>query len=59
MEEVVTDENRRRALEAVTRNKGAAGIDRMTTKELENLQREREQVRQRVEAMLAQMDELL
>jgi len=36
MEEAVTDENRARALEAVTRNKGAAGIDRMTTKELEN-----------------------
>jgi uncharacterized protein involved in exopolysaccharide biosynthesis len=29
------------------------------TKQLENLQRERETVRQRVEAMLAQMDELL
>ena len=29
------------------------------TKELENLQRERETVRHRVEAMLAQMDELL
>ncbi len=29
------------------------------TEELENLQRERETVRQRVEAMLAQMDELL
>lgn len=36
MDEVVTEENRQRALEAVTRNKGAAGIDRMTTKELEN-----------------------
>jgi RNA-directed DNA polymerase len=36
MEEAVTDENRARALEAVTRNKGAAGIDRMTTGELEN-----------------------
>ena len=36
MEEVVTDENRGRALEAVTRNKGAAGIDWMTTKELES-----------------------
>src|ERR1017187_9744707 len=35
MEEVVTDENCALALEAVTRNKGAAGIDRMTTKELE------------------------
>ena len=29
------------------------------TKELESLQREREQVRHRVEAMLAQMDQLL
>ena len=36
MDEVVTEENRKRALDAVTRNKGAAGIDRMTTKELEN-----------------------
>ena len=29
------------------------------TKELESMQRERQEVRQRVEAMLAQMDELL
>ena len=36
MDEVVTEDNRKRALEAVTRNKGAAGIDRMTTNELEN-----------------------
>lgn len=36
METVVTDENRKRALEAVKRNKGAAGIDRMPTKELES-----------------------
>jgi RNA-directed DNA polymerase len=36
MEAVVTDENRMRALETVKRNKGAAGIDRMTTRELEN-----------------------
>src|SRR5450432_2097246 len=36
MDEVVTEENRKRALEAVTRNKGAAGIDRMTTNELES-----------------------
>jgi RNA-directed DNA polymerase len=36
MEEVVTDENRAQALKAVKRNKGAAGIDRMTTKELES-----------------------
>jgi RNA-directed DNA polymerase len=35
MEEVVTDENCAAALMAVKRNKGAAGIDRMTTKELE------------------------
>ena len=32
MEAVVTDEHRTRALEAVKRNKGAAGIDRMTTR---------------------------
>src|SRR5271170_2626154 len=36
MEEVVTDENCALALAAVKRNKGAAGIDRMTTGELEN-----------------------
>jgi RNA-directed DNA polymerase len=36
MEQVVTDENCARALAAVKRNKGAAGIDRMTTRELEN-----------------------
>ncbi|MGA8502303.1 MAG: group II intron reverse transcriptase/maturase [Candidatus Sulfotelmatobacter sp.] len=36
MEEVVTDENCRQALAAVKRNKGAAGIDRMTTRELES-----------------------
>jgi group II intron reverse transcriptase/maturase len=36
MEEVVTDGNCALALAAVKRNKGAAGIDRMTTKELEN-----------------------
>ena len=36
MEAVVTEENRARALEAVKRNKGAAGIDRMQTTELEN-----------------------
>jgi len=36
MEEVVTDENRVRALEAVKRNRGAAGIDGMKTTELEN-----------------------
>jgi RNA-directed DNA polymerase len=46
MEEVVTDENRGRALGAVTRNKGAAGIDRMTTKELEkHLQAHWEKIR--------------
>ncbi len=36
MEEVGTDENRARALEAVKRNQGAPGIDRMTTTELES-----------------------
>ena len=36
MDEVVTDENRARALEAVKRNRGAAGIDGMKTTELEN-----------------------
>ncbi len=36
MEEVVTDENRWRALEAVKRNRGAAGIDHMKTTELES-----------------------
>ena len=36
MDEVVTDENCTLALAAVKRNKGAAGIDRMTTRELEN-----------------------
>ena len=35
MEAAVTEENRRTALKAVKRNKGAAGIDRMTTAELE------------------------
>jgi RNA-directed DNA polymerase len=36
MEAAVTEENRARALEAVKRNKGAAGIDRMQTTELES-----------------------
>jgi group II intron reverse transcriptase/maturase len=36
MEEVVTDENCALALAAVKRNRGAAGIDRMTTGELES-----------------------
>ena len=36
MEEVVTDENCASALTAVKRNKGAAGIDRMKTTELES-----------------------
>jgi group II intron reverse transcriptase/maturase len=36
MDEVVTDENRGRALEAVKRNRGSAGIDGMKTTELEN-----------------------
>jgi group II intron reverse transcriptase/maturase len=35
MEEAVTDMNCRLALKAVKRNKGAAGIDRMTTEQLE------------------------
>jgi group II intron reverse transcriptase/maturase len=35
MEQVVAEENRRRAQEAVQRNRGAAGIDRMPTSELE------------------------
>ena len=35
MEAAVTDENCELALQAVKRNKGAAGIDRMTTEELE------------------------
>jgi RNA-directed DNA polymerase len=34
METAVTDENCKLALQAVKRNKGAAGIDRMTTEEL-------------------------
>ena len=36
MEEVVGEENRARALEAVKRNQGAPGIDHMKTRELEN-----------------------
>ena len=35
MEEVVAEENRRVALGAVKRNRGAAGIDHMQTSELE------------------------
>ncbi len=35
METIVADENFRPALEAVKRNQGAAGIDRMTTEQLE------------------------
>ena len=35
MEEVVAPENHRKALEAVVRNQGAAGIDRMPVGELE------------------------
>jgi RNA-directed DNA polymerase len=46
MEEVVTDENCALAVAAVERNKGAAGIDRMTTKELEkHLQAHWEKIR--------------
>jgi RNA-directed DNA polymerase len=36
MEEVVGDENRKRALDAVKRNRGAAGIDQIKTTELES-----------------------
>jgi hypothetical protein len=35
MEAAVTDENCRQALKAVKSNEGAAGIDRMTTAELD------------------------
>ena len=35
MEAAVEDENSRQALKAVKRNDGSAGIDRMTTEELE------------------------
>ncbi len=46
MDEVVTEENRTLALQAVTRNKGAAGIDRMKTTELEkHLQAHWEKIR--------------
>lgn len=36
MEEVISPENAREALKAVKRNKGSAGMDGMTTEELEN-----------------------
>jgi retron-type reverse transcriptase len=46
MDEVVTDENRVRALEAVKRNRGSAGIDGMKTTELEkHLQAHWERIR--------------
>jgi retron-type reverse transcriptase len=46
MEEAVTEENCRLALQAVMGNKGAAGIDRMTTRELErHLQTHWEKIR--------------
>jgi group II intron reverse transcriptase/maturase len=46
MEQVVAEENCRRALEAVKRNRGAAGIDRMPTSELEaHLQAHWEKIR--------------
>jgi RNA-directed DNA polymerase len=46
IEAAVTEENRVRALKAVTRNQGAAGIDGMTTKELEkHLQAHWEKIR--------------
>jgi len=35
METIVADGNYQAALEAVQRNRGAAGIDRMTTEQLE------------------------
>ena len=35
MEQVVSEENLDRALQAVQRNRGAAGIDKMSTEELE------------------------
>ena len=35
MEQVVSEENLERALQAVKRNRGAAGIDKMSTEELE------------------------
>ncbi len=37
MEAAVAEENSQLALRAVKRNKGAAGIDRMTTEELERI----------------------
>jgi len=46
MEAVVAEDNRRRALEAVKRNRGAAGIGHMTTNELEaHLQAHWEKIR--------------
>lgn len=46
MEEVVESSNARRALEAVQRNRGAAGLDKMTTGELrEHLERHWEVIR--------------
>jgi len=46
MEAVVEEDDRRRALEAVERNRGAAGIDPMTTNELEaHLQAHWEKIR--------------
>ena len=46
MEQVVGPENYRRALEAVKRNQGAPGIDRMRTTELEeHLEKNGEKIR--------------
>jgi group II intron reverse transcriptase/maturase len=46
MEEIVSEENRGKAMGAVVRNQGAPGIDRMTTKELEgHLQKNWEKIR--------------
>jgi RNA-directed DNA polymerase len=53
MEEVVREENRQRALEAVVSNRGAAGIDRMKTTELEShLQAHWEKIRAKLLAGL-------
>lgn len=49
MEEVVADENLRQALGAVKRNRGAAGIDRMPTTELEaQLSKHWERIREKL-----------
>ncbi len=51
MEQVVAEENLRRALAAVKRNHGAAGIDAMTTEQLEShFERHREKIRAKLVA---------